>query len=293
MTNAALTKATPRRLGASLVLSSAVLFSLSGVLTKAIDAGSWTILTWRGLIGGLGIAAYVRIRGAGQPSREVFRLGRTGWFVATVGAIGSIAFIVSFKNTYVANVSVIYATIPFIAAVLERAIVHTPISRRTMRAAGLSLVGVVIIVGGSLGSPNLAGDATALAMVLLNALYMVLIRAFPDTNAVLAGAAGGPMLFVAGWLVADPLDASRTDAVLLLVFGLVFASATVLWIEGTRLMPAAESGLLGSAETPIAIALAWVVLSETPPLVSIIGSLIVLITVLQHTIGNVAAHESG
>ena len=67
-------------LGSSLVLFSAVLFSLSGVLTKAIEAGSWTILTWRGLIGGVGIAMYVAAKGRANGSgiHEVFRLGRTG-----------------------------------------------------------------------------------------------------------------------------------------------------------------------------------------------------------------------
>lgn len=279
-------RSTPHWLGASLVLGSAVLFSLSGVLTKAIDSDSWTILTWRGLIGGVGIALYVWRRSDHEPIRQVFRLGRTGWFVAAVGALGSVAFIVSFKNTYVANVSVIYATIPFIAAVLERLILGTRVLARTLTFASASLAGVVIIVAGSLGSPNLTGDAVAMAMVVLNALYMVLIRAFPGTNSVLAGAAGGPMLFAAGWFFTDPLDASMRDAVLLLVFGVVFAAATVLWIEGTRLIPAAESGLLGSAETPIAIALAWLLIAEVPPAASIVGSAIVLAAVLSHAASN-------
>lgn len=269
-------------LGSSLVLVSAVLFSLSGVLTKAIDAGSWTILTWRGLIGGVGIAIYVAVKGRGRGATEIFRLGRTGWFIATVGAVGSVTFIFAFKNTFVANVSVIYATIPFIAALLERVITGEAVQKRTMHAAGFSLLGVVLIVGSSIGSPNLAGDALALAMVVLNALYMVLIRAFPKTDAVLAGAAGGPMLFVVGWFATEPLDVSQSDAVLLVVFGVVFAGATILWIEGTRRIPAADSGLFGSAETPIAIALAWIVLSEVPPFTSIIGSLIVLTIVLSH-----------
>ena len=273
----------PQWLGAALVLGSAVLFSLSGILTKAIDSDSWTILTWRGLIGGIGIAAYVWWRSDQRPIGHVFRLGRAGWLVATVGAIGSITFIVSFKNTYVANVSVIYATIPFIAAVLERLILGTRVHAKTLTFAAVSLAGVVLIVAGSLGSPNLTGDAVAMAMVLLNALYMVLIRAFPGTDSVLAGAASGPMLFVSGWFLTDPLDASSRDAVLLVVFGLVFAVATVLWIEGTRRIPAAESGLLGSAETPLAIALAWLLLAEVPPAASIIGSGVVLAAVVAHT----------
>ncbi|MEM9656339.1 MAG: DMT family transporter, partial [Actinomycetota bacterium] len=194
----------------------------------------------------------------------------------------SITFIVSFKNTLVANVSVIYATIPFVAAVLERLMLGAPVRRRTVVSATASLVGVIIIVAGSLGSPNLTGDAVALLMVGLNALYMVLIRAFPDTDAVLAGAAGGLLLFVAGWFVTAPLEVSARDAVLLLAFGVIFAGATVLWTEGTKRITAAESGLLGSAETPVAIVLAWIILQETPPPASGIGALIVLVAVLGH-----------
>ena len=275
--------ATARRLGPALVLGSAVLFSFSGVLTKAIDAGSWAILTWRGLIGGVGIAVYVWWKNRDRPARRVFRLGRHGWIIATVGAVGSVAFITSFKHTFVANVSVIYATIPFVAALLERIILGERMNRLTLIAAAVSLVGVVIIVSGSLGSPNISGDVVAIAMVLLNALFMVLIRAFPNTDSVLSGAASGPMLFVASWFFTDPLDVSARDAGLLVLFGLVFAAATVLWIEGTRLIPAAESGLLGSAETPVAIALAWIILSEAPPIASIIGATIVLATIVTHT----------
>lgn len=275
-------------IGPTLVLGSAVLFSLSGVLTKAIDADGWTTLTWRGLIGGVGIGAYVWIRGGRRSVRTTFRLGGHGWGVAVVGAIGSITFIEAFKNTLVANVSVIYATIPFVAAGLERVILGEPVRRRTMGAATMTLFGVVLIVGGSLGSPNLDGDALAVAMVGLNALYMVLIRAFPETDSVLAGAAGGPMLFAAGWLFTDPLAVDAGDALLLIVFGVVFAGATVLWIEGTRLIPASESGLLGSAETPIAIGLAWLVLSEAPPWTSLVGAVVVLVAVVGHARADLA-----
>ncbi|MEM9041948.1 MAG: DMT family transporter, partial [Actinomycetota bacterium] len=268
--------------GPALVLASAVMFSFSGVLTKAIDAGSWTVLGWRGVIGGAGIAGYVWFRERNEPVRAVFRLGVRGWLLATVGGVGSITFIFAFKNTFVANVSVIYATAPFIAAVLERVIRGEPMRARTMKTAAVSFAGVVVIVVGSLGSPNLLGDSAALVMVTMMAIYMVLIRTFPDVDAVLSGAAGGVLLFLIGWPIAQPLDVTQRDALLLAVFGLVFAAATVLLIEGTRRLPAAEVGLLGSVETPIAIALAALLLQEVPPVASIVGSAIVLSAVLGH-----------
>lgn len=280
---------TRRSVGIALVLASALVFSLSGVLTKAIDAGSWTIATWRGLIGGVGIGAYVWARNRGQPFSAVFRLGRQGWILAVVGSVASFAFIVAFKNTFVANVSVIYATIPFVAALLERVVLAEPVRARTQLSATFALVGVVIIVGGSLGTPNLRGDAVALLMVVLNALYMVLIRRFTETDVVLAGGASAILLFGLGWLFTDPTDVSGSDAVLLVLFGLAFAAAVVLWTEGTRLIPAAESGLLGSAETPLAIAMAWTLLAEVPPAASLVGGLIVLAVVLAHATADIRA----
>ncbi|MEM7286216.1 MAG: EamA family transporter, partial [Actinomycetota bacterium] len=85
------------RRGSMAVLASAVLFSWSGVLTRAIDAGSWVILTWRGLIGGVAIGLYVLARDRGRPRRRAWGLGARGWTIASVGAVGSVTFIVSFK----------------------------------------------------------------------------------------------------------------------------------------------------------------------------------------------------
>jgi drug/metabolite transporter (DMT)-like permease len=103
-------------LGSLLVIASALVFSLSGVLTKSIEADAWTIAGWRGLLGGVLIATYVAWCGRRKPMRRVFRLGPKGWLLASVGSAASLAFIYAFKLTYVANVAVIYATAPFMAA---------------------------------------------------------------------------------------------------------------------------------------------------------------------------------
>jgi drug/metabolite transporter (DMT)-like permease len=269
-------------LGVLLVIASALVFSLSGVLTKTIDADAWTIACWRGLLGGCLIAAYVAWSGRQSPLREAFRLGRKGWLLATVGSLASLAFIFSFKLTYVANVAVIYATAPFMAAALAWWLMRERVELRTLVAGGFSLLGVLIVVAGGLGSGSIGGDAVAVAMTLGNALYIVLIRMFRDSPVVLAGAASALQLFVVGWFVVDPLDVASHDVVLLTLFGIAFAVAVVLWTEGTRMIPAAEAGLLGSAETPFAILLAWLLLAELPPAASLIGGGIVLAAVFTH-----------
>lgn len=274
-------------LGVALVLASAAVFSLSGVLTKVIVSDAWTIACWRGLFGAVLISIYVWIRRDQGPEGSGLRLGWRGWLLASVGALASIAFISAFKLTYVANVAIIYATAPFAAAVLERLLLGAQPRRATMTAAAAALLGVTIMVFGGLGTGNLLGDAVAVLMTLGNALYMVLIRAFHDTPVVWAGAASAFQLFLVGWLLTDPLAVSAEDALLLTLFGASFAIALILWTEGTRLISAAESGLLGAAEVPLAILLAWLILAEMPPTASFIGGAVVLIAVFRHAVSDV------
>jgi drug/metabolite transporter (DMT)-like permease len=186
--------------------------------------------------------------------------------------------------TYVANVAIIYATVPFAAAFLEWVLLRQKVRRPTMIAAAISVAGVLVMVGAGVGSVSLLGDFVAVLMMLGNALYMVLIRVFSKTPVVLAGAASAFQLFVIGWFFTDPLAVSVHDGLLLTLFGLSFAVAVVLWTEGTKLITAAESGLLGSAEVPLAIFMAWVFLAEVPPLTSFMGGVLVLCAVLWHAI---------
>ena len=69
---------------------------------------------------------------------------------------------------------------------------------RTVIAAVFSLIGVIIVVAGGLGTGSIAGDTIALVMTLGNALYMVLIRAFRDSPVVLAGGVSALQLFIVG-----------------------------------------------------------------------------------------------
>lgn len=269
-------------LGIFLVAGSAAVFGLAGVLTKSIHTDPLTINCWRGLVGGLLITVYVLYRRARSDPPRSLRLGWRGWLMALVGAAASVAFIAAFKNTYVANVAIIYATAPFVAALFGWLLARESPRRLTMLAAAVSLGGVAVMVASGIGAGRPFGDGLALLMTLGSALYMVLIRKFRDTPVVWAGAVSGFILFALGWVVTDPLAISARDAWLLAAFGASFALASVMWTEGARLIPAAEAGLLGSAEVPFAILFAWLFLAEIPPLASFIGGAVVLAAVLAH-----------
>lgn len=273
--------AADHRLGVGLVAISSTIYGLAGVLTKSISADPLTVACWRGLLGGILIAAYVFWRRRG-PGRESLRLGWRGWLMAVVGAVASVAFICAFKNTYVANVVIIYATVPFAAALLAWLLAGERLRKQTAVAAAASLAGVAIMVSSGLGGGHLYGDFLALVMTLSFALYVALIRKFGNTPAVWAGAVSSILVFAFGWFVTDPFSVTSRDVWLLGIFGATFAVASILWTEGARRIPAAESSLLGTAEIPSAIFFAWLLLSEVPPAASLAGGAVVLVAVFAH-----------
>src|SRR3546814_9814945 len=131
---------------------------MAGVLTKAIAADAWTIACWRGLIGGLLVVAYVGCRERRRPLRQRFDLGWRGWLLASVGSLASIAFIFSFKLTYVANVAIIYSTAPFMASALGWLVLRASFRPQTALAAAVSVLGIAVVFAGSLGTASTLGD---------------------------------------------------------------------------------------------------------------------------------------
>ena len=251
--------------------------------TKAATSSDpWTIVCWRGFVGALVIATYVYVRRDRARPASSFKLGWRGWALVVVGGLSSIAFIAAFKYTYVANVAVIYATVPFMAAAIEWLALGNRTRRQTLATAAVSLVGVAIIVAGSIGGGNLFGDGLAVLMTFGCAVYLVMVRAYRGTPVVWAAAVSSALLFLAGWIVTDPLAIPGRDFAVIAGFGLSFAAASVLWTEGARFLPASESGLLGAAEVPLAILFAWLILAELPPMQSAIGGAIVLVAVFAH-----------
>jgi drug/metabolite transporter (DMT)-like permease len=271
-----------RTAGVLLVLGSAVAFSLAGVLTKLVESDAWTVVCWRGFFGAPLIVLYVMWRARGRPRGTLFRLGWQGWVLATITSLTSAAFIAAFKLTYVANVVIVYATVPFVAAGLGWLALRERVRASTIAAATAAIAGVAIMVSGGAGAGHLAGDLLAVLMTIGMAIYMVLIRILHQTPVVLALAASSLQLFFVGWFLGDPLAVSEGDLFILAIFGVAFAAGAILLTEGTRLIPAAEAGLLGTADTPIAMFLAWLILAELPPAASMVGGAIALGAVIAH-----------
>lgn len=270
---------TAQATGVALVAISVLFFSLAGIFTRSVEAGAWEVIFWRGIAAAGFALLFMVLRGTLMS--EIRGYGRAEMLVALLGASGTAAFIPALKLSSVANVALIYAAAPFLAAGLAWVIMSEAPSRRTVIASGIAFAGVLVTVSGSLHATGLLtsgllGDALAMWMTLMMAAMMVVYRKRPETKVMLPAAMSSVLLLPLCLVFGDVTMTQSGDMPLLILFGASFAIAAVLLPEGARRLPAAETALLSMLETPLAPLLAWLILTELPTLEAVAGGTLIL-----------------
>lgn len=264
--------------GVVLVGTAAITYSTAGLFTKGVAAGAWEVIFWRGVFAA-GFTIFWTVC-QGTFRHNFFGIGASGWTVAIVGAAGTAAFIPAFKLTSIANVSLIYAIAPLIAAVLAWRFIGERISGRMMLGCLGALAGVGVIVSGSVGQISLYGDLLALGMTIAMASIMVIYRKYPATPGAGPSALQSVILLGPALMLGAPFAVGLVETAILAAFGLIFAIASVTLAEGAKRIPSGQTALLSALETPLAPVFAYVLLAEVPGTATLIGGAIVLGAVL-------------
>ena len=275
---------TSRGSGVLLVVFSAIVFSSAGIFTKAVAAGAWEVIFWRGLFAAGFTTLFVIWRGSF--SAEFMRMGPSGWAVAIIGASGTAAFIAAFKLTSMANVMLIYAAAPLIATLMAWLWIGERMTRRLLLGCLGALAGVTLIVQGSLGALSLSGDLLALWMTIVMATLMVLYRRYPATPTAGPAAMSSLLLLPVALWAGDPLAVSFHDFAVTAAFGLTFAIASVTLAEGMKRIPAGETALLSALETPLAPLFGWIFFAEIPAAATLAGGAVILLAVVATQLGS-------
>ncbi len=267
------------RLGLLLVMGSAVAWSLAGFFTRLIHLDVWTMLAWRGLFGAAGIAMLVLVMQRGEAVSSLRRLGWPGWIYAVLSASGMVLFIAALRQTTVAHVAVIYATVPFFAALLGWWGLSEAPSRNALLASGTAMGGVALVVGfGTEG--GLSGDVMAVGMTIAMAAMMVIARRYPAVPAMTAAGVSALLSGLACLPLGHPINVTAGELTLLLLFGVVNSAAGLgLFTLGARLLPPVETALIGALDAPLAPLWVWLAFAETPSLSTTVGAIMVFAAV--------------
>ncbi|MGH6894248.1 MAG: DMT family transporter, partial [Dongiaceae bacterium] len=236
-------------IGIVLVLSSAIAWSTAGFFARTVPIDIWIVLFWRGVFGGLSIAVLAMI----EKRRFAFDWRRAftpaGITLIVISATGKMAFIYALQNTTVANVTVLYATLPFITAVLAWLWFRERAERRTLIGSLVAGAGVIITVSGStgLGGGNLLGDFAALFMTFAMAVMTVIMRRHREVPMLEAAALSGIAVAIIAFPLCDPFAATTTDILWLAAFGIVTQGGGLgIYAMGARRLPSAQAALLSA-----------------------------------------------
>ena len=261
----------------------AVAWSTAGVLQRQLTLDTSTQVFGRAAFAGAALLGYVAIAERGQVLRGFKSIGGAGIAVALCVAIASGSFIGAHNHASVARVLFILAVAPVLAALLARATLGEPISRRTALAMVLALSGVAVMLGAP-GEASLTGDGLAFVAALAFSVMIVITRWRREVSMAPATCLSQAILVAAFLPFASPAEISGDDLAWLAALGigqigLGFALLTV----GARLIPAAQVGLITLLEVVLGPVWVWVALDERPGTLTLVGGTIVIAAIVLQT----------
>ena len=271
------------RRGQLLVAAAAIAWSTAGPVQRAVDATPATQVAIRAGVAALALFVWLAVRKGRGTLRAFLDVGVSGLVVAVSLAIVSSAFILALAHTSVAHVLLFQAIAPFLAALLAWLFMREAIGLRTWLAMAAALAGVAIMVGGSLGSGSLRGDALCVVMSSGFALVIVITRRHLEISMTPATALGVGIAFVATAPFSHFGGVSPGDFALLAALGAgQMALGLILFTAGARLIPAAQAGLITLLEVVLGPLWVWLIYREDPDALTLVGGAVIIAAVLLH-----------
>ncbi len=267
--------------GRWLLLATAVLWSLSGVVAKGLTPLSGPeIAFYRSLFAGLALLPFV------PRSRRTFRpvmIPMTLTFGVMVGL-----YLSSMARTTAANAILLQYSATFWTVPLGLLLLKESPDTRDRLPIGLATIGIAIIV--ILGRNGTRGEGLGIAFGLASgfgyAVVIVCMRGLRDLDAVWVSAVnnlgGAIVLGVLTWILLGPIQVPSTRQMgVLVVFGIVqMAIPYALFAKGLKTVGPAEASLITLVEPLLATLWVFLVHGEKPAPATLVGGVFLLAGVL-------------
>ena len=180
-------------------------------------------------------------------------------------------------TTTIADVMIIYATLPFVAAGIGWLVNREAVSARTLVAGAVAFAGIAIMVGSGLGAGRLLGQAMSALMTLAFAGMIVLQRRRPRASIIAVNALGALGSGLVGFALSPRPPLGLADLGVLFLFGLTtIGLAFVLFMEGAKRIPSAEAGLISLLDVVLGPVWVFLAFGENPGAMTVLGGAIVL-----------------
>lgn len=265
----------------------AVLFGATGVLGELITADP-AFITWgRAAFAVVALALFGRLL-LKQPRSSLTSHGRWGMLLITgiVLALHWVTFFISVKLGGIAIATLGFASFPAFITLIEWGLLREAVTRAEWIRLWLVSLGLLLITPSfelsNLGTEGLLwgllSGASFGVLAVLNRRYLSTVNAFAVAglqNAVV-------FLVMSPWVIDSLPQISLVNWLWVAALGVLCTGlAHLLFVSSLRHLPARSAGLVVALEPIYAIAFAWWFFSQEPSLRTLLGAVLIILTILS------------
>lgn len=273
--------------GVLIVLGAGVFFSFGGLAFRSVDIGPWEYLFFRGT--GM-VASAILLLVIVHRSRIPTVLSQVEPMHVLAGVVLgalNILFIVALSGASVAFVLVLQTMAPITAAYFSWVLLRERPAPTVLVATAVSLIGVVIMVWGSITDDISPVGLLAVLIPVGFGVYSSVIRSVRRIDPLVPITIGGLALVVTSSIVVQStggFEASARDAAIGLFAGSVLLAIPLsAYNVAQRVVPAPDAALLLMGEVVLAPLWVWLFVDETVAVTTLIGGAIILSAVVWVT----------
>ena len=272
-----------RLLSILLMTIGSVAISFNGLVLRNIEtADDWTIIFYRALSFSISIFIYLFFIHKKRIFKKIIQIGISGLIGGFVLGISNVCFILSMTTTSVANTVFTISLLPFITALFSLLILKEKLAQITVYTMIVAFFGVLIMFYGSLKIGELWGNMLALITAISFSIYTIIIRSNKNIDML-------PCLLISGIMAmgltsfqnVGSLQISTHDFFLCFLLGGVLSGfVNCCFVFATRHLIAAEATLFFFIEIALSPFWVWLFLNEIISPNTLIGGIIILISIL-------------
>ena len=271
--------------GSLLAFIGVMFITPDSLFIRLANIETWGLLFYRGLIPFVVVLIGLLIFYKKNFIKALGKIGYPGIFYIISFSICNITFIISIKNTNVANTLIMVAMAPMISAILSAIFLKEATDKSTWLAIIITFVAVTYIFYDSLRLGNILGDIFGFITAFGLAINANLARYAKKIDLVPSAVIGKLCVAIFAYFFVDNFQLIQNDIFIVpLMCVMCVAIPFVLVTIAPRFITAAEVNLFFLLEVILGPIWVWWVIKEQPSLETIIGGLVIIITIAIHSI---------
>ena len=275
---------TDQQKGSLLAFTAVMFITPDSLFIRLSNIETWGLLFYRGAIPFITVFIALLMVYKANFFKLLFSMGRPGIFYAVTFSITNITFLISIQNTNVANTLIMIAMAPMLSAVLGAIFLKENPDKKTWMAILITFLAAIYIFYDSIQLGNILGDIFGFVTALGLAIGAVVVRSAKEKNLVPAAMMGKLLVAVFALFFVKDFELIHTDIFIVpLMCILCVAIPFVLVTIAPRFITAAEVNLFFLLETIFGPIWVWLVIKEQPSLETIIGGIIIILTLAIHS----------